>query len=191
MMDPEKRVPVVVAFGLGFLFASFIFAFFDPRDGGSRDHKVHYGDPAQRIKAYDRGAMPAASPETAPAEVSVVENAEGLYALVAGEKILLSKKVAAGEGEMEGMYVSIVSKSVSPNGKYVYYCEQQSVSDVSCVNYVYDVENAGLHRVEHDDTTLAVDSESLVAGWDSDGKLKVNQLISAQAITPWQLIHSE
>ena len=121
--------------------------------------------------------------------VSIIEKEDGLYALVRGEERLLSvKNVSAATELTEGVYEEIVSKSVSPNGYYIYFC-QQVTADAACINYLYDVLNEGLYRIEHDDSTLVTDTQTLSQRWGSDGRLQINDLVSAQAITPWLMVH--
>ena len=180
MMNADERKQIVVAFGLGFLFASFIFAFFDPRHGHDDKHykyrSVH--------QAHESREYPKTKGVHNNEAVSVMERDDGLYVLVNGSEILLSANTNQGSASGEGLYVDIIAKSVSPNGNYVHYCELQTLGD-SCLNYIYDIENAGLYRVEQGDATLASAVANYSSAWQEDGTLRINEFVSAQAIAPW------
>ncbi len=199
------RKPLVFVISISFLFGLLAgILFFDSSQQHDRKHPHQKSDIQSAIEEPKlKNVPPVVHPEVLAEEdsyvpighttveqdgVSVWQADNGLYVGVAGEGTLLAVKDDTELTIKDGTYVAITTASVSPGGNYVYYCQQESMENPVCKNYVYDINKNGVYRVQHENQPLASDVDSLTHSWSEEGQLKINDLVSAQALQPWLLV---
>ncbi|MFN3188600.1 MAG: hypothetical protein ACK42D_03625 [Candidatus Paceibacteria bacterium] len=88
---------------------------------------------------------------------------------------------------IQGHHIETPIYLASPEGKYVYFCEQHLGAD-SCTNLLFDSEEISIQylQVENQKFVTPV-SQAASAYWASDG-LHIGEFISESLSTPWRLI---
>lgn len=119
---------------------------------------------------------------------------EGLYAIYQGEKIILTAKKdvlgasAIATEEIPGFYHYVLEAVLSPNGQFVYFCEQLSEEAVTCDPYVFALSDGILHKVTVDGEVYRSSNQDHTISWLDDNRLVLNNMVSNAAITPWSLM---
>lgn len=137
-----------------------------------------------------------ASPETVKAEGGEVGtnsatihnaylNGEGLFAEVGDQEMIISAKAEASTTSMDGFHYAIPLVEVSPNAKYIHYCEQTVEIPTECKHFVYVAKDHTVWRVEYNDEQVVSEVGALEAGWTEDGMLYVGELASVSETEPW------
>ena len=86
----------------------------------------------------------------------------------------------------QGSHVAIPKYEVSPNGKYVYFCEQQT--DVTeCLSFVYDVANQIIQYVVADGKKVLISTEEAKKVTWKGNTLAIGVRSSEAAELPWKL----
>ena len=114
-----------------------------------------------------------------------------LYATVGDSKVVLSISVVSLGEEVpeefvsQGTHISEPFYLSSPDGLYVYFCEQQG-TDESCVSYVYDTTSSLIQPVTALSQKIDVSNEEAsIATW-SEGSLRVGSFVSVSSSeSPW------
>ncbi len=114
-----------------------------------------------------------------------------LYATVGDSKVVLSINVdnlgeeVPEEFVSQGTHISEPFYLSSPDGLYVYFCEQQS-TDESCVSYVYDTTSSLIQPVTALSQKIDVSNEEASSATWSEGSLQVGSFVSVSlSETPW------
>ena len=89
-----------------------------------------------------------------------------------------------------GLHVDIPVVAASPDGRYVYYCEQQlSTTDV-CHEYLYVVDEHVIKPLTFAGKSLTSDDEDMNFVW-SGSRISSNKYLSVSPETPWILTTRE
>ena len=88
-----------------------------------------------------------------------------------------------------GINYSIPALKMSPNGDYLYYCEQQTKEENYCVGYVYSFIEEVLYPMFIEDTafTITNDLANEVAWQEQEGSLYLGNMRSLDTEKPWLL----
>lgn len=115
-----------------------------------------------------------------------------LYAYVHGDRYVLSLSnevmpVENVEGfATQGIHKNIPNYSASPDGQFVYFCEQQTDAD-ECINFIFDTNENVIQPVQFGGKKFITSiSDALTAAWNGD-TITIGQYSSAAAATPWML----
>lgn len=109
----------------------------------------------------------------------VEERTEGLY-IVNGEKeTLLSVNEASTDSVVaqDGVYARLSKYELSPDGRYVYFCEQPSANSDSCAPYVYSVEKDVVYPVTQDGNRIGVASDRHEVVWTRNGLVSIEGVL--------------
>lgn len=118
---------------------------------------------------------------------------EGLFAIKDGFNRLLSvnknslSASAISSSEGAGFYSNVYETVVSPNGLFMYYCEQLEASDETCTPYIYSIGDDTLYPLVLGDEQYLSPIEEQSVAWTNDNLLTINGLVSADALSPWTL----
>ncbi len=132
--------------------------------------------PTEATEPATPEATVAATPVTNDPGVTTVTYTDGkLQAHVGAETYLLSMKLAAldstekTEFQNQGTHTDIPSYSVSPDGNWIYFCEQQTAED-NCNSFMYDVTKKVIKYVSADGKKLTTTAEvAKAATWSGKG----------------------
>lgn len=80
-----------------------------------------------------------AVPERLITQDDVVLDSRGLFVIRDGEEYPVSAQLRADVEAGPGYHVSIDSISLVNNGRFLYYCAQETFEEIGCTSYVYDV----------------------------------------------------
>ncbi len=90
---------------------------------------------------------------------------------------------------VQGHHIEPPVYMASPEGKYVYFCEQHLGAD-DCTNLLFDSEAVSIQYVQVDDQKFSIPaSQAASAYWAVDG-LHIGEYTSESVETPWKLIKS-
>ena len=193
----EKVVLVVLAYIIGFT-AGFI-CFSITASGGAPSVAVateNHTAPNERHQA-DSSVQPGQDLSAPEAEVisgmatATYENGK-LKAFVDTKEYLLSFNTSVvditgpDDFKNQGSHADIPAFVVAPEGRFIYYCEQQSADD-TCNNLLYDVAENAIRKVTvagEASVSSAHDAKSAI--W-SNGALVIGNYISQTPTEPWIL----
>ena len=89
--------------------------------------------------------------------------------------------------EIQGHHTQPPIYLASPEGKYVYFCEQHLGED-SCTNLLFDAEAVSIQYLQVEDKKFVTPvSQAATAYWAVDG-LHIGEFISESISSPWRLI---
>jgi DNA-binding transcriptional ArsR family regulator len=115
-----------------------------------------------------------------------------LYAVVEGKSTLLSLKVATSTAvdelfRTQGMHQDIPMYLDSPDGKYVYFCEQQSTAD-ECTHFIFDIKSNLIQFLNYQGKKLVTANQTAkLTNW-KDGRLVIDTYQSESTETPWKML---
>lgn len=179
----EKIFIVIASYVIGFTTAFIAFGLSQLNE--SHSNKVSY------------------TPPTVSKQVSVLSpvtlgfSEVGLYVLNSGYQQLLTAKRsslsanALASEEVPGFYYEIMSAESSPDGKYVYYCEQLSAEAEYCDSYVYSIAEDSLYPITVTGEIYKSPVATHASYWSENGFLSVDGFVSAESENPWSLLKSE
>lgn len=119
-----------------------------------------------------------------------------LFAVVGDERYVLSLHTDIAPKDnvqgfsTQGIHTNLPAYSASPDGSYVYFCEQQT-TDNSCTNFIFDTAAGLIHFVTKDDEHLVTTTEEAKAATWTDGRLMVASVASVGVDTPWKVTVAE
>jgi len=91
---------------------------------------------------------------------------EGLILTTTDEEVLLSAARSTTDTAMDGVHANIPMFEISPNGQYVYFCEQP-LSDVdSCKPFVYSLATATVYPITQNRQRIALPATSHTISWN-------------------------
>ncbi len=108
---------------------------------------------------------------------------DGAVNLLSVAKNSLSSAVAAAFST-QGTHISIPKYLASPDGKYVFFCEQQQETD-SCIGFVYDVTGTVIQYVAHDGKKVAITADVAKSAAWSENTLSFGTYRSQSIEKPW------
>lgn len=193
----EKVVLIILAYIIGFTSGLIAFGM------AASDYEVPYDDSVSTNvftdpSAEDFSALARIVPPTIQTmntgSTSVTYEDGRLYATVNTEKILLSiSRGVAGDQPQndfteQGIHVAVPTYSISADGRFIYFCEQQS-DEPTCASFVYDTLRSIIHFVSAADQKLQTTNDiALTASWTLDNTLQVGDYSSLATDTPWNVI---
>jgi hypothetical protein len=113
-----------------------------------------------------------------------------LYANVSGERYVLSLRSDVMpntnvEGfSTQGIHVALPKYLASPDGQYVYFCEQHTEVD-GCTNFVFDIASNTIQFVNNGGEKLITPASIAENAVWSDSGLTIGTYSSISAATPW------
>ena len=91
----------------------------------------------------------------------------------------------------QGYHFGTLNYAASKNNQFVFFCEQQSASDETCVGYVYDTNADRIFEVASEGETLVISTEQAAnALWTAVG-LKIGTYYSVNTSAPWVVASGE
>ena len=115
-----------------------------------------------------------------------------LMANANGASVLLSAQLNTVDAETakvfanQGVHEVIPNYQASPDGNYIYYCEQHTTTD-ACTNFVYSVTDQIIQYVTLDGVKLTSSAASAqTATWNGE-LLSIDNAQSLSADAPWKL----
>ncbi len=92
----------------------------------------------------------------------------------------------AAEFANQGMHEAIPFYLTSPDGAFIYFCEQQTADD-TCQHLVFDTTNSMIHYVKADTAKLVTAGDvAKSAAWDGN-TLKIGTYRSTSDDAPWEV----
>ena len=126
---------------------------------------------------------------SATGPVVIIENrSNGLFVVRNGQETIVTIRKPNLTEPIYGAHVNVFAASVSPDGHYVHYCEQQIVADPRCINRIYDTKQSTVRSVKRDGVEVysnIINIEPDYTYWHESGRLIVGDLISETATKPW------
>lgn len=148
---------------------------------------VAYTPPATTETRSKSVAPSSASAAIVTAQQPSIELTEtGLYYVKNGTRTIISAAAAA-TPDIPEAHQAVHRPLVSPNGRYVFYCTETAATVVGCSPRVFDYDGFGIHPVTVAGTADSVDPTNLDVRWGDDGRLQLNQFVSANTAAPWKL----
>ena len=88
----------------------------------------------------------------------------------------------------QGFHFGEVEFRVSPDNSFVFFCEQQDVTNSACLGFIYDVDAETIYPVVKNGAPVLISAASLAkTEFDGNG-LVIGSNYSANASAPWVLI---
>jgi hypothetical protein len=110
-------------------------------------------------------ALIAATPSASAASIELMN--DGLY-YKAGTSEILIASITDGSGE-DGIAAAIVQYELSPDGAWVYFCEQPSADSDSCKPFVYSVQNDVVVPLTQAGERIALPNKESALVWGKTG----------------------
>ena len=175
----EKIIIAIAAYVIGFSTAFIAFGV----------NQVNKTAPSDFSNAYISPVSAQTPVHHMETTVSLAE--EGLFAISQERKRILSANrnyleanVVEALGET-GLHYAIIDAEVSPNGKFIYFCEQLTSLDDTCGAFVYSVGADTIYEVSLDSERfrpIVADHESV---WNEGNLLLTEGAVSVNADVPW------
>lgn len=180
----EKVIIVLSSYVIGFLTAYIAFGMND----------THVSTTLVMVEEVPQTAAVAETEtetETNLSEVQVVIDPKGLQYVRNNETRLLSVNISALDSAaeyagMSGVHHNIYGQALSPDNRFVYFCEQTVAGADVCQPFVYDSVTDSVHRVMRADgsTDLAITTHQ--SAWEQNGTLVLPGFRSQSPVTPWR-----
>ena len=175
-MKNEKVALVIFAYIIGFTTAFIAFAL--NYDGKSKHDfavsKTDYKEVAHADEVQTNSG------------VEILNKSEGLFIAMNGSERVLS---AAATDDMsgEGFHTEIFTSSVSPEGKYVYFCASLVGEAGMCTNFVYSVADDIVYKIKVDGESLKLgNDEAAEVSWVKEDTLRFQEGLAAAAAS-WNI----
>ena len=168
-MRNEKAFIVVLAYIIGFTTAF-----------------IAYGVPTLETH-QDKKSSSQKIAEQSGSIVTAYVNETGLFAETQAGSVIISAKATEQSIQKDGWHYDIATASVSPNGRFVHYCEQSLEIPTECKHFVYVAENHTVHRVTRNGTQLVSDTNTVSNPWTNDNRLQFGTSESNSSVNPWVL----
>lgn len=144
--------------------------------------------PVQQVVAQQQEHQQQHVEQEQTPQVAIIFDEQGLFVEKDEVARIVSGRLRDGIDAGPGFHVDIPYYASSPDGEYIYYCEQQSASEEICHGYLYLVN-------EHVVKPLKVDGLSLTSSvieadftWQSDDVVASSRYISKSDGKPWELV---
>ena len=127
-MRHERAIIVTLAYIIGFTSAFIAYGIHPNTDPQPTNSEV------QNV-----AGIATAIPERLITQDDVILDSRGLFVIRDGEEYPVSAYLRSGVEPGPGYHVSIDSISLTNNGRRLYYCAQETIEEVGCTGYIYDV----------------------------------------------------
>ncbi len=179
-MRHEQVAILVLAYIIGFTTAYIAFGIsFDPAEGS-----VTIAEPVP-ISLYKTTTDNVEANNNTVAGVLFTDS--GMFSTLGGEEAVVSGKLTDEIEPGPGFHSAIPFYEVSPDGRFIYYCEQQMNNDAECSDYIYDVANNVIRpiKISGSAVTTSISKQEFV--WLPDGTAQYAQFTAIGTETPWKL----
>ncbi len=169
----ERAVTVLASYIIGFVTAFIAFGV-TQLDTEVKFVAAPKATQSAAVVTATNAAPAAAVVPTAPAaaaEAVVMETEVGLVYVANGVETLLSLFDAA--GGTDGIHAAITQYELSPDGQFVYFCEQGSLESAACTPFLYDVTSEVVYPLTQGGARIALDAEVAQLNWSANGLLSV------------------
>lgn len=185
-MRHEKIILVALSYVIGFTTAYIAF-------GITPDitHKAYRtGEVVKANSVRTTAPSNTAEPSDTPSSTRIVFKDDGMFVQTPeGEKVV-SAKLRPNVLEGPGFHVAIPQYAVSPDGEYVYYCEQQTPETDECHNYLYVVDEHTVRPLSLNGSRLTSSVIQSEFSWQPDGTARYNGYTSRSPQQPWELVEN-
>jgi len=194
----ERAAIVLSSYVIGFTAAYILFANFN-----SNDQTLNFIN-ATAIEDNTASVISAVKPNTPPANnqlpIEVVSPTEVTYTdgrlevATNGEIVLLSfnpdiTDIKVNTADLsQGFHFGEVSYILSPNNQFVFFCEQQDVTNSACLGFVYDTEAKTIYPVVKNGAPVLISAASLTTAKITNSGLSIGTNYSPNPSAPWVLI---
>ena len=194
----EKAVLVVLSYVVGFTTGFIVFGLTQPRPLQSVSTQAEmettvpediFVEPA--LEEISETPVEAAAELPNTGEQVMYKDGQ-LIANVNGASVLLSAQMKTVDAETavlfanQGVHEVIPYFQASPDGAFIYYCEQHVASD-TCINFVYSVNEKVIQYVTVDDIKLDLAPEAAKTAYWSGSTLHLGGAMSTNVAAPWKL----
>ena len=121
----------------------------------------------------------------------------GLYANIGGyERILSAKQSSLSTSVVQskptsGFFTEMHKPLISPDGWFVFFCEQINASVSTCDPYVYSLFNDTIYPVMVGTVAPALKTDIIYVSWSDSNELQLNGYSSINPQTPWKLSEND
>ena len=178
----EKTAILIAAYVIGFTTAFIAFGV----------NKMH-DDTAQTVVAQNTFTKEPTSYKDVHKNISSVGfDDSGFYVTVGGYNRILSAKrktLAANvvqSAAISGFYTNIHGAEISPDGWFVFFCEETDSATSQCDPYVYSLFDDTVYPLIAGVETISLESRTFSIGWSSNNTLTINGVASIDNKTPWK-----
>lgn len=159
----ERAITVLASYVIGFVTAFIAFGV------TQLEGDVKFVAAPSPIQA---ASVAAARPVTSPAQTATVQqNETGLVYLNGAEEVLLSAYDTTERAD--GIHVAITQHELSPDGQFVYFCEQGTLETNACTPFLYDVVGEMVYPLKQGGARIALTAEVAQLNWSANGLLSV------------------
>lgn len=175
-MRHEQLSILVLAYVIGFTTAYIAFGLNPNRDIASGKDVVYSSSTSLRDVV-----------ESTPNTIAAVTFSDvGMFAEVGDEEVVISGKLTDSVEPGPGFHVDIPFYEVSPQGNFVYYCEQHSEVPTQCSEYIYSLETHSVHPIKIEGmNVVSTDTSEQNFVWNDDETASYKEYSSVSAVTPW------
>ncbi len=172
----EKALLVGLAYVIGFTTAFIAF---------NNSQSINVSD-----QVFENTSIVSAKKSTSD-KVELVDNELGLFIKDGDRERVISadRSFAYSDDEAServGFHYRVFDAQVSPDNRFVYYCEQLTVKADDCVPLVFDITNDISHKVKIESASDRVSLDWHEANWTPDNKLSLNHFVSSSSDEPWR-----
>lgn len=186
MVRHEKIVLVVLGYIIGFTTAYIAFGI-TPDVNYDDDYSARYTHEPQHPSSERRSDSTHTDDAKANSNIDIILTEDGMFAEIEGEEKVISGKLYDGVTIGPGFHVDIPRYEPSPDGKYVYYCEQQSTTENVCHEYLYLVQEHLIKPLKAQGELLTSAISDSGFKWMREGVLASPKFVSLTPETPWEL----
>jgi hypothetical protein len=88
----------------------------------------------------------------------------------------------------QGFHFGEVTYLMSPDNKFVFFCERQDVTNSACLGFVYDIDAETIYPVVKNGAPVLIGAASLETTQFTNSGLEIGTNYSANSLAPWVLI---
>lgn len=122
--------------------------------------------------------------ESAPA---IIFDEDGMFVRIGSNMVVISGRLRENMIAGPGFHTQIPRYEASPDGAYVYFCEQQTEAENFCHEYVYLVGKHMIKPLKKNGEVLTSELTDEGFEWTRVGKLTSDELESVSTSEPWKL----
>lgn len=91
----------------------------------------------------------------------------------------------------QGYHYGEITFGLSPDNKFVFFCERHDAASSICTGYVYDIAADQIHQIAKDGQVVTISAESVSKAEWTTGGLAIGGSTSANPTAPWILIDKD
>jgi hypothetical protein len=194
----ERAAIVLASYVIGFITAFILYANVTSNDATS--NFINSTATSLNTATVADAEIPStgSDPEVLPIEIveaMTVAYAEGRLEVTSGEDInLLSFNPEVSGIDIDtsdltqGFHFGQIEHKISPDNKFVFFCERQDVTASTCLGFIYDTSEKTIYPVAKEGVQVLISAESLAGMKFTSSGLIIGSSYSANASAPWILI---